>query len=197
MRVCCWGCWLLLGIFCQFGGFGSIVCVAPRSLRGSVEKRFLCVFCSELESADGFSDRYAVFFCEVCGWDLVSVRDGGFDVELLFGGQPENGLHVLLGGSHALLHHRGEFRFSGDLCLIGGVEAVELRMELRGDVCDVLQRDGEVGEGCQIESSFSLRLRVSDGFPEFLDACGGLDDLVLPVDSEIDFEIYVFGHDEI
>ena len=85
MRVCCWGCWLLPGIFCQFGGFGRIVCVAPRSLRGSVEKRFLCVFCSELESADGFSDRNAVFFCEVCGWDLVSVRDGGFDVELLFG----------------------------------------------------------------------------------------------------------------
>ena len=37
-----------------------------------------------MESADGFSDRNAVFFCEVCGWDLVSVRDGGFDVELLF-----------------------------------------------------------------------------------------------------------------
>lgn len=113
------------------------------------------------------------------------------------GGQPDDGLHVLLGGSHALLHHRGEFRFGGDLCLIGGVEPVELRVELRGDVRDVLQRDGEVCEGCQIESSFSLRLRVSDGFSEFLDACGGLDDLVLPVDLEIDFEIYVFGHDEI
>ena len=85
MRVCCWGCSLLPGIFCQFGGFGRIVCEAPRSLRGSVEKRFLCVFCSESESADGFSDGYAVFFCEVCGWELVSVRDGGVDVELLFG----------------------------------------------------------------------------------------------------------------
>ena len=44
---------------------------------------------------------------------------------------------------------------------------------------------------------YGVRLRVSDGFPEFLDACGGLDDLVLPVDLKIDFEIYVFGHDDI
>ena len=138
-----------------------------------------------------FSAKYVggIWYLSAMAVSMLSCCSGGC--------QPENGLHVLLGGSHALLHHRGEFRFGGDLCLIGGVEPVELRMELRGDVRDVLQRDGEVCEGCQIESSFSLRLCVSDGFPEFLDACGGLDDLVLPVNLEIDFENYVFGHDEI